>query len=417
MIPYLLAAVLGFTLTPVVTAAAITRGQDDATVDATDRYIITLRPNVNLDQHLQSVEQLHTSEVDSAVFEGISTNFTIGDLTGYAGHFPNSLITHLQSHPEVSRVESDGIAQSLFLPHRISSRVLETQEKSPYGLGLISHRDTKAQSQGYIYDSSAGKGTFSYILDTGILTTHSEFEGRATLGFDATKDTKHAMDANGAGTAAASIVGGKTYGVAKKTSLISVRVLHPDGKALYSTVIDGLRWTVKDVVEKKRAATAVVNLSVGFADRPPVAVQDAILAAEKAGLTVVMGAGNEGKDAMSGPCAPTKKMAFCVAATDKNRKRAKWSNHGAVVTLYAPGVQIESAWVSGPNAKMTGDGTGYAAAYVAGLVVYAKALWKTGDVLSTRRKLEGELALRGVVQEPKPDPLFKPKFAYNGSGK
>nr|P85156.1 RecName: Full=Subtilisin-like serine protease AS-E1 [Acremonium sp.] len=36
----------------------------------------------------------------------------------------------------------------------------------PWGLARISHRTTGATS--YVYDDSAGEGTCSYIIDTGI---------------------------------------------------------------------------------------------------------------------------------------------------------------------------------------------------------------------------------------------------------
>lgn len=44
------------------------------------------------------------------------------------------------------------------------------------GLGRISH--VAKGNTTYAYDSSAGEGTCSYIIDTGILTTHPDFEGR-----------------------------------------------------------------------------------------------------------------------------------------------------------------------------------------------------------------------------------------------
>lgn len=45
-----------------------------------------------------------------------------------------------------------------------------TQSDAPWGLGRISH--TEPGSSEYVYDSSAGDGTCSYIIDTGLDTTH-----------------------------------------------------------------------------------------------------------------------------------------------------------------------------------------------------------------------------------------------------
>lgn len=45
-----------------------------------------------------------------------------------------------------------------------------SQPGAPWGLGRISHRARGATS--YVYDDSAGSGTCSYILDTGIDASH-----------------------------------------------------------------------------------------------------------------------------------------------------------------------------------------------------------------------------------------------------
>ncbi|MDX2395050.1 S8 family serine peptidase [Streptomyces sp. DK15] len=71
----------------------------------------------------------------------------------------------------------------------------------------------------------------AYILDSGIDYAHTEFGGRATFGFDAIGDGRNGQDCNGHGTHVAGTVAGKTYGVASKASLVSVRVLGCDGRA------------------------------------------------------------------------------------------------------------------------------------------------------------------------------------------
>ena len=49
-----------------------------------------------------------------------------------------------------------------------------------WGLARISHKDLGRTD--YIYDGTAGAGTVSYIIDTGCLVEHVEFEGRAIFG-------------------------------------------------------------------------------------------------------------------------------------------------------------------------------------------------------------------------------------------
>jgi subtilisin family serine protease len=52
-----------------------------------------------------------------------------------------------------------------------------TQSSAPsWGLARISHKEKGATD--YVYDSSAGAGTFAYVIDTGVHITHNQFEGR-----------------------------------------------------------------------------------------------------------------------------------------------------------------------------------------------------------------------------------------------
>jgi hypothetical protein len=71
---------------------------------------------------------------------------------------------------------------------RISAIV--QQDDAPWGISRLSLGTTSLAGQNldplsltfpYFSDDSAGAGTDVYVLDTGILETHDEFEGRATF--------------------------------------------------------------------------------------------------------------------------------------------------------------------------------------------------------------------------------------------
>ena len=85
----------------------------------------------------------------------------------------------------------------------------------------------------YTYNAT-GAGVHAYIIDTGIRTTHAEFGGRASVGYDAVDDGQNGQDCNGHGTHVAGTVGGATYGVAKGVQLVAVRVLDCSGSGTYS---------------------------------------------------------------------------------------------------------------------------------------------------------------------------------------
>ncbi len=116
-----------------------------------------------------------------------------------------------------------------------------------------------------MFSSSAGSGVDSYIIDTyhdlfyltncsGILISHNEFEGRATWGGNFADNNN--TDCNGHGTHVAGTVGGKVYGVAKKTNLIAVKVLTCEGSGSNAGVIAGIDYVTAQYKAKKRPSVA-----------------------------------------------------------------------------------------------------------------------------------------------------------------
>lgn len=65
----------------------------------------------------------------------------------------------------------------------VKAAALVAQANAPPGLVRLSHAQVGADS--YVFDDSAGEGITVYVVDTGILTSHEEFQGRATLEFNA----------------------------------------------------------------------------------------------------------------------------------------------------------------------------------------------------------------------------------------
>lgn len=61
-----------------------------------------------------------------------------------------------------------------------------SQDPAPWHLSRISH--TRNDASNYVYDDSAGEGTCTYIIDTGIRADHEEFEGRAEFLHNFTDD-------------------------------------------------------------------------------------------------------------------------------------------------------------------------------------------------------------------------------------
>jgi subtilisin family serine protease len=130
---------------------------------------------------------------------------------------------------QVEYVEQDAIVKAnLGEFDHLEKKAYVTQSSSTWGLSRISHQNRQSGSYSYTYDDSAGAGTCVYVVDTGIATTHPEFEGRATFLANFAGDGQN-TDGNGHGTHCAGTIGSKTYGVAKKTKLYGVKVLDASG--------------------------------------------------------------------------------------------------------------------------------------------------------------------------------------------
>jgi subtilisin family serine protease len=85
----------------------------------------------------------------------------------------DDMIAEISSSPEVAYVEADTIV-------RLSQGQALAQTNAPAGLERLSH--AAAGESNYIFDVSSGEGITAYVVDTGVKTTHVEFEGRATFG-------------------------------------------------------------------------------------------------------------------------------------------------------------------------------------------------------------------------------------------
>lgn len=101
---------------------------------------------------------------------------------------------------------------------------LTTQTNATWGLSSISHKTTTTNTTEYVYDPRSGSGTYAYVVDTGLRATHVEFEGRASLAYNAVAGSS-SDDNVGHGTHVAGTIGSRTHGVAKQATLLSVKVL------------------------------------------------------------------------------------------------------------------------------------------------------------------------------------------------
>lgn len=388
----------------------------------TGKYIVTLKQGLSsrdLDSHVGWVNEFHARSLNKRSTAGVDKTFRTDHFNGYAGEFDNDTLEQIRSNPDVKAVEEDQFWTLDDISHPESPDDLDTlagqsyakpaslntQFNAPWGLARLAHKSPGATD--YVYDGSPGQGTYAYLIDTGLYTDNSEFEGRATLGYNAVAGTAD-TDMQGHGTHTAGTIGGKTFGVAKSAHLIGVKVFDKGG-GLTSLILDGFNWAVSDIKNKGRVGKAVINMSLGGGHSD--AFNAAVQAAYDAGIVTVVAAGNQGKDVgddspASAPAAVT------VGAVDKTDAQPSYSNYGKSVDIYAPGSNILSAGIGSPTATKIMSGTSMATPHVAGLVLYLMAkegLTSPDDIVA---KLK-HLAIEGVVNSlgsGSPNML-----AYNGA--
>ncbi len=248
----------------------------------------------------------------------------------------------------------------------------------------------------YAYHND-GSGVNAYVIDTGILPTHWEFSGRAYAIYDALKSDDNGIDCNGHGSHVAGIIGGRTFGVAKKVRLFSVRVLDCQGTGSWSDVIDGVNfvtWHRAQPAQKDSPALANMSLGGGINRAVDAAVRNSI----RANVTYVVAAGNGNSDA--GTYSPADVFeAITVGATDRFDSRAEFSNYGSTLDLFAPGVGITSAWIGNDLMIATASGTSMAAPHVAGVVALYLQNHRSASPAEVRTALVGNATV-GVVSNP-----------------
>jgi subtilisin family serine protease len=333
--------------------------------------------------------------------KNVKIDYEYDSINGFAAHFNEDMLKEELAHPFVKYIEADQVASISTQEVPRAPLATVTQMGATWGISRVWQKNatTSTVPGNYVYPENAGEGVDVYVIDTGILTTHTDFGGRATTVYNAVTN-EASTDLNGHGTHCAGTVGGNVYGVAKKVTLYAVKVLNAQGSGAWTGVIAGVDYVTSNR-DKNRPAISSMSLGGGITQ----AVDDAIQRSIDSGVNVVVAAGNNNANACnySPARAPN---AVTVGATAWNTPagtqdtRATYSNFGTCVDIFAPGTSITSDWIGSNTAVNTISGTSMATPHVAGvLATYLSTKPANNSPASTKAWVIAQ-ATPGIVGNP-----------------
>ncbi|KAI7821230.1 putative subtilase-family protease [Gamsiella multidivaricata] len=332
-----------------------------------DSYIVVLKDGHNADSFQAKFDDIAKRQNGRGRKPTIHRKYQ--KFPGFAATINQAALKELLAADEVDFIEQDAI---------ISLQGSQTSPPS-WGLTRVSERNL-GLTQPYLYNDAAGQGVTAYVVDTGVYAAHSDFGGRATFGANFISGSAN-TDENGHGTHVSGTIGGTKYGVAKKVSIVGVKVLDAQGSGATSGVVAGMDWVAARAVPGK----SVVNMSLGGSKSSAIDAAAARLYA--ANIPLIVAAGNSATtDACDGSPSGAAN-AYTVAASDKYDAVASFTSYGSCVEIFGPGVAITSAWIGSTSATNTISGTSMATPHVVGVA----ALYLSFNSLPTASSLFNKL--------------------------
>jgi thermitase len=242
------------------------------------------------------------------------------------------------------------------------------------------------------HSTSTGSGAVVAVIDTGVLASHEDLQGRLLPGRDFIQQPNDdtPQDENGHGTHVTGIIaadannGKGIEGVAPDAQVMPIRVLDASGSGDADTVAKGIDYAVAhhaDVINLSLGGTAIDPI-IGGDDNFTKAVQNAT----NHGIVVVAAAGNDTapfceQPSVTGPL-------LCVGAVDSRKMRSFYSSSGDIMAPGGtaitgdPSEDILSTWNDGHY--MTDAGTSQATPHVTGVAALLVSLGLHGQAVVDR---------------------------------
>ena len=407
-----------------------------------DHHIVSFKSDVSHEDQLNHIDKIHSKsqearKEDGTSYHGVKAHYKHFSMYYIQAH--KDLIEHIRGLQEIHFVEPQGYAsiartstiamdyrtqckdeaflplfdapQELILRVALPSAIdMIHDDDAPANLGRISHKhwqDWNNHKHEYVYSPDVVDYPVVYLIDTGAQVGHVEFEDRVVSG-RACEHCVNNNDEDNHGTHVLATIIGKTVGIARDITAVSLKVIDRSGLASISAIIEALDFVLTDIGPNN---LKVVNMSLNTLYYS-VGLNLAVNKAVEKGLHIVTSAGNNGaSDDSSSPASAA--YALTVGSIDAEDTRAESSNWNEFIDFVAPGVDVYSASAGYVrDAYMTLSGTSMATPHVSGVICYMLGLYGPMSPAEVKAKLHewSTEVPKGFGKDT------KARILYNGSG-
>lgn len=233
---------------------------------------------------------------------------------------------------------------------------------------------------------------YVYVLD-GPITADPEFGSRLLSGSDFYTGSTTTCDSHGMNVAG--IIGSTSYGVAKQSFIVPVKVSCGSNDVGASALTNALNWVLGDVTANNRRP-ALVNISAGFLIKDTIgaqylSIETAIRQLLANNIPVIIASGdvdtNTSKRIVPARMGCTDPV-IVVTPTTRSDGHHVPSNYGECVQLSAPGEGIISTSLT-PGAPSNLGGSSQAAPHVTGAAALYLQAYPTATLAAVRAALTG----------------------------
>ncbi len=318
---------------------------DKTIADAKQKWIVKLKSTCNPNDCLFPTE-IKIKDIYCSAYHGICCKAT-----------EISMMNFVKNHENVEDFVCD---QKVYLQVLEEKQIIQRDQLSIFATQtlppFIKRIGADHSSQKYRNNIASRTDINVFIFDTGI-SNHPDLNIVNGRNFT-TSDPNAWQDNHGHGTHVSGITGAMDnsfgiVGVAPGVRLWAIKVIGDNGSGSTSAIIAALNWVLSNR-NILWTGYGIINMSLGGPIFQP--LDDAIQNITNNGIIVCVAAGNSSTNALN--TSPGRSpAAITVGATSSNPTYdtiAYFSNYGGIVDILAPGSNINSTYLNGGYAVLSG---------------------------------------------------------------